>query len=376
MAAALLLTSCGGNGGTDADAPSGVDQAQQQVDRAQRSVDRAQSDFEKASATFCGDSKDLVQVLDRYGQILDDDAVTVGQVKSGAADLTSKRSDVGSSADAAVAARDDLDKAEADLAAAKAELAAAKAADGGSTTASTTEKPPTSTTEPLVPTAVTERVTKAEKDLADAAKSVDDNTPVAEAAVTLDSAVFAVEVAWLQLFAAAGCLDEEQQAKAVDAVTDYTAALQTDLKTAGFYSGPIDGIYGTATVEAIEKLQKGAGLPVTGLLDSHTEKALEAAVMESTGSALTGAATHTAAIQGALKVLGYWDGPVDGAWSDDLSSAIAKLQKDLGVKESGVVDTATLRALEDALAEHQRAAQTTTTLGGATSTTSTKGAGG
>jgi peptidoglycan hydrolase-like protein with peptidoglycan-binding domain len=370
LVGALLLSACGGNGSNgDATAKTPTEQAQQKVDRAQQSVDRAQAEFDKASSAFCGESEDLIHVLDRYGQVLDDGAVTVGQVKSGAADLSKKRSDVGTAADAAVSAREDLDKAETELATAKSELAAVQA---GHATSSTTRAPAastTQTTEPLVPAAATQRVAQAEADLSAAAKSVDDNTPVAQAAVTLNSAAYAVEVAWLQLFARAGCLEDEQ--KAIQSVTEYTTALQSDLKTAGFYSGPIDGIYGPATVEAIEKLQKSAGLPVTGLLDSQTEKALDAAVASANGSALTGAATHTAAIQGALKVLGYWDGPVDGVWSDALSAAVSKLQQDLGVKPTGFVDTATLRALEDALAQHQQAGHstTTTTTGSAPTTT-------
>ena len=218
---------------------------------------------------------------------------------------------------------------------------------------------------------MTERVTRAEEALTGAAESINDSTPVADAEVSLNSAAFAVEVAWLQLFAAAGCLDDEQQAEAAQAVADYTTALQNDLQTAGFYSGPVDGMYGPSTVEAVEQLQEDAGLPVTGLLDSATEQALDAAVEKATGSALAGATTHTASVQGALKVLGYWDGPVDGAWSDELSDAIAKLQEDLGVEPTGTVDTATLRALEDALAEAQRSEPETTTTSTPTSSSTT-----
>ena len=70
-------------------------------------------------------------------------------------------------------------------------------------------------------------------------------------------------------------------------------------------------------------------------------------------------------------MLGYWDGPIDGAWSDELGAAIAKLQGDLGIEPTGVVDAATLHALEEALAA-AKTATTTTTIGdsGASSSTS------
>ena len=183
----------------------------------------------------------------------------------------------------------------------------------------------TATTAPPVPDEVTNRVEQAESDFADAANGVDDATPLKTASVQLASAAFSVQIAWLQLFAAAGCLDENQQAEAVAAVAGYTAALQTDLQVAGYYTGKVDGVYGPQTVAAVEALQKDAGLPVTGLVDGPTEKALDAALQAKSASAAAAASTHNAAIQGALKALGYWDGPIDGAWSDELGAAIREV---------------------------------------------------
>ena len=87
-----------------------------------------------------------------------------------------------------------------------------------------------------------------------------------------------------------------------------------------------------------------------------------------------GASTRNAAIQGALKVLGYWDGPVDGQWSDALGNAIKKLQTDLGIPATGVVDTVTLQALEDKLAGAKSLAESSSTsTTSVTSTTSSTG---
>jgi len=41
--------------------------------------------------------------------------------------------------------------------------------------------------------------------------------------------------------------------------------VQRALKAKGLYSGPIDGIYGSATKSAIRSYQKAKGLPVAGL---------------------------------------------------------------------------------------------------------------
>jgi uncharacterized surface protein with fasciclin (FAS1) repeats len=149
-------------------------------------------------------------------------------------------------------------------------------------------------------------------------------------------------VAWVRLFADAGCIDDEAQAK--QWVSDYVTALQTDLRTAGFYAGDIDGIYGPLTIEAVENLQREAGLPITGLVDPATQVALAAALGQRESA-------QVGALQGILISAGYYDGTVDGIWSREVEDALKALQTDLGVPATGVVDTATLRAFEAALEE-------------------------
>ena len=58
----------------------------------------------------------------------------------------------------------------------------------------------------------------------------------------------------------------------------------------------------------------------------------------------------TAALQQTLKLAGYWDGPVDGLWTDELTAAVASAQTDLGVPATGAVDAATIAAFQTALA--------------------------
>ena len=103
----------------------------------------------------------------------------------------------------------------------------------------------------------------------------DSRAGLAEAGARFNAAAFALEVAWLRLFADAGCLSEDQEAEAVAALAEYTTALQTGLQTTGYYDGEIDGLYGPATVAAVEALQTDADLPVTGYVDRATAAALE-----------------------------------------------------------------------------------------------------
>ncbi|MGX7680599.1 peptidoglycan-binding domain-containing protein [Jatrophihabitans sp. DSM 45814] len=54
------------------------------------------------------------------------------------------------------------------------------------------------------------------------------------------------------------------------------ASLQRQLAQLNYYEGPIDGTMNTQTQQAIEYLQRDAGLPQTGQLDSATQTALSA----------------------------------------------------------------------------------------------------
>jgi hypothetical protein len=53
------------------------------------------------------------------------------------------------------------------------------------------------------------------------------------------------------------------------------AAVQTELARRGYYHGPIDGVIGSASREAIRAFQQAQGLPTTGLIDPSLLKALK-----------------------------------------------------------------------------------------------------
>jgi peptidoglycan hydrolase-like protein with peptidoglycan-binding domain len=220
-----------------------------------------------------------------------------------------------------------------------------------------------------VPPPTVDRVQQAEEDLASVSEGITDETLLAEATEQFNSAAFAVEVSWLRLYADAGCLTDEQQAQALTAVTEYTVALQTSLQIAGYFEDEVDGVYGPLTVEAVERLQTDNDLPVTGLVDSATAAALDAAVLAADADAAAQAQAHTASVQSTLTLLGYWTGPVDGEWTPELTEALMELQTDLGVEPTGAVDAATLAALEEAMAQLGTLATSTTTTSAPTTST-------
>jgi peptidoglycan hydrolase-like protein with peptidoglycan-binding domain len=205
-----------------------------------------------------------------------------------------------------------------------------------------------------------ERVRQAEADLEAASEGITDATPVVQAGAQFNAAAFALEVAWLRLFADAGCLTEEQEAQAVAALAQYTVALQTALQAVGHYPGPVDGIYGPTTADAVGALQADHGLPVTGYVDKATAAALQADLVAEGGDVATRAVAHTGAVQSTLALAGYWAGPVDGVWTPELTEALMAFQTALGVAPTGVVDTATMLALQRSIAGGRAAATSTT----------------
>lgn len=334
---------------------SDVERAEAKVSAKEDAVANAQDAFSAASDEFCDAAEGYIEALDRYGDVLEDTAPTVGDVRTAGADLAEPREDSLDGAQAAVDAQADLASAQQQLAEARAELAAAEAGPTGTPAPVDTTMPSTSA---LAPAATVDRVEQAESDFADASSDVTDDTPLSDASELFNSAAVALEMAWLRLFADAGCLADEQREQAEAAVRAYTTALQQELATAGYYTGAADGIYGPLTVQAVESLQQAHGLPVTGTVDKATAEALQAELIALGGAAAQDAVTSTAAVQQTLKLTGFWDGPVDGVWTPELTEAVAALQVELGVEPTGTVDAATIAAFENAISGLQQATPT------------------
>jgi peptidoglycan hydrolase-like protein with peptidoglycan-binding domain len=364
--AALAMSACGSSSSKSAattTTTSAFDAAQKRVSAAEQGVTDAKKAYDQAATNFCTNTKSYVAAIDRYGKIFDDAKATVGDVKSLGSDLVTPKSAVTASAQAVESARTNVAAANKELADAQAALAGAQA--GGTTTSA---PPASTTTTTVVPQATVDQVKKAESDFTTATQSVTDSTPLTTAAAQVNSAAFALEVAWLEVLDNAGCLTDAQHQQAVKQLTDYTAALQTALHLTGYYTGAIDGIYGPLTVDAVKKLQAASHLPQTGYVDRATALALRSAVLARTSTAAAESIAATAAAQATLKLAGYWTGPIDGNWTTELTDALKKFQTALGVPATGTVDTATLAALEETIATAKTAATTTTTAATPTTT--------
>src|SRR6476469_4656727 len=289
VAAVILgVTACSSGSGEGA-----VAVAQARVTQKEAALSAAKANATATSTAFCTASQTYITAVDRYGDVLNATAPTVGDVRSAGQELASAKTAL--------------------------ELAQAQAQGNTATTPAPAKTSSTTTPAPLVPTATTNRVKQADTDFQTAMAGITPETPLVQAAQRFNAAAVALEMSWLALFADAGCLTDPQKEQAQAAVHDYTAALQGSLGEAGYYKGEVDGVYGPATVEAVEALQKAHGLPVTGTVDKATAAALQADLQAKGGAAAQTAVASTAAVQQTLKLAGYWDGPVDGEWTPALT---------------------------------------------------------
>ena len=248
-----------------------VADAEQRVSEAEAGVSAAQEALTSAHAAFCSAAEGYVETLDRYGRAFTDRAATVGDVRTLGGDLVEPREQVVSAADAVATAKDQL--------AARNRSSSMHRPRWRSPSRLPRASPSTRPRQQRVRPRRSYR----------APRSSASNRPRTifrerrarsrtrrrwwRLAAAYNSAALALEVAWLRLLDDAECLTDEQQADAVEQLTAYTTALQTDLLTAGYDPGEIDGIYGPNTVAAVEQLQTDSGLPVTGLVDEATSRA-------------------------------------------------------------------------------------------------------
>jgi peptidoglycan hydrolase-like protein with peptidoglycan-binding domain len=339
----LAVTGCG-------DGDTRVRVAEHRVSSKQEALTQARAELAGRIDGFCWSSASYVTALDRYGDLITETAVTVGDVKEAGADLAEPRADVITATEQVSAAREEVATAERELAEANAALADARGRVSAAPSAAASPEASPASSPPVAATTV-DRVKQADADLTAAQESIADQTPLRQASERFNSAAVALEMSWLRLLGEAGCVSEDQQRQA----RDYTLAIQKSLAEAGYLKSEIDGVYGPDTVAAVQALQKAHGLAGTGTVDKATDAALRAELRAEGGAAAGEAIVATSAVQQTLKLAGFWDGPVDGMWTDELTEALRSFQAKLGVEPTGTVDAATVAAVGDALDQRSTA---------------------
>ena len=143
--------------------------------------------------------------------------------------------------------------------------------------------------------------------------------------------------------------------------------LQNALKLLGFYTGGVDGKFGSGTKKAVMQFQRVNGLTVDGLAGTQTQKLLYSQVdsgvsggSSSSGSSSSGSSGFTrtlrkgytgadvTAVQQKLKELGFYSGSMDGVYGTGSIAAVKKFQQQNGLTADGLVGSRTYTALMSA----------------------------
>ncbi len=137
--------------------------------------------------------------------------------------------------------------------------------------------------------------------------------------------------------------------------------LQSSLKSLGYYSGAIDGVYGSGTVAAVKRFEKAYGKTQTGI----ATVALQTKLFSGDAKPYTQTATPAPAednssyvtlspgdtgnrvkqLQQRLKELGYFTANVGGNYLTETTRAVKDFQDALGLDQTGVATVSLQRKL-------------------------------
>jgi peptidoglycan hydrolase-like protein with peptidoglycan-binding domain len=133
-------------------------------------------------------------------------------------------------------------------------------------------------------------------------------------------------------------------------------AVQEHLRSAGAYTGAVDGVWGPDSVTALQRFQASHQLQVTGQLNQATAATLgldpvtllgtpQAALPPPAPPAENLRPSSVRAIQSQLRGLGFYTGAVDGIWGQSTQTAIERFQQGRGLQPNGQLNPATLAAM-------------------------------
>lgn len=143
-------------------------------------------------------------------------------------------------------------------------------------------------------------------------------------------------------------------------------ALQQALQELGFFSGAVDGVFGTKTLTAVKAFQKQNGLRETGVMTAEAQKMLYEERCRNARNRLVYVATlppvdgwpmqqgdrgdAVVTLQDQLRQLGHYGGASTGEYTRETTLAVRAFQKAHSIRETGKVDQFTLLAVRTAVA--------------------------
>jgi peptidoglycan hydrolase-like protein with peptidoglycan-binding domain len=139
-----------------------------------------------------------------------------------------------------------------------------------------------------------------------------------------------------------------------DSTYNRISRAQEELRELGYDPGPVDGIMGSRTRQALRQYQRDYNLPATGRLDTATQQRLlgdeRASLPEdwretppTMGRLMTEGEIQLA--EQKLKDFGFDPGPVDGVFTAQTEAALRAFQERRRIPVSGILDDPTRRVL-------------------------------
>jgi peptidoglycan hydrolase-like protein with peptidoglycan-binding domain len=124
---------------------------------------------------------------------------------------------------------------------------------------------------------------------------------------------------------------------------------QQRLRQLGYYEGPVDGLAGPETEQAIQRFQRRGGLDASGQLNTATADALrnDAAAAQRAAAKpveLTDP-TSVRTVQNRLRQLGFYNGTADGVWGPGTQQALERFQRARHLDRVGEPTAATMSAM-------------------------------
>lgn len=126
--------------------------------------------------------------------------------------------------------------------------------------------------------------------------------------------------------------------------------LQVALKTLGFDPGPVDGVFGQQTENAVKQFQQAKEIPVDGIVGRVTWINIDEADQSHPVLTLGSTGLPVRRLQSRMSAVGFDTGGVDGRFGPKTEAAVRKLQQDFNLTVDGIVGQQTwnvVDALED-----------------------------
>ena len=125
--------------------------------------------------------------------------------------------------------------------------------------------------------------------------------------------------------------------------------MQLRLAELGYLTSSCDGIFGKMTLEALLAFQRDFNLPESGILSPDTEDILFDPSLMKPIVQSSAYSERAKELQIMLSELGYLTSTCDGIFGKKTLEAVKAFQRDHNLPETGVVNSATLQAIEAAL---------------------------